>query len=388
MKTLSVGSNEMAGVGAARRGGVRGWQHWAPYAAAVWSLIYGALGLVWATGGDGFPYTAEAASSGVGAMVGRFGPGAAWVVVILAGIPAAAAGAAMLRGVRGRFLRPLFIAAGVLLAGALLLLLTDLNLLIMLGYIPFTLFKLVTGGDASFYLREVTQWTFLHQLVCLLGGFLWLGATVSYARRSGDACLACGRRDGPEGWTSPDKAARWGRIAVIVALVPPVFYGLTRYAWAVGIPLGMTEEYWRSGQERGLWVAGLFLANFGLAGAILSLGLTQRWGEIFPRWMIGLAGRRVPLGLAVVPAALASVLVLVGGIVIAADTGRVLAGLKAIGVPQSEIIGGLIFQLGPALLFPLWGVALAVATLGYYYRRRGPCKVCGRGGSGQAKAQS
>jgi hypothetical protein len=35
------------------------------------------------------------------------------------------------------------------------------------------------------------------------------------------------------------------------------------------------------------------------------------------------------------------------------------------------------------LLFPVWGAALAVATLGYYYRRRGPCSVCGRGALSQ-----
>jgi hypothetical protein len=35
----------------------------------------------------------------------------AWIVVMLAGIPAAALGAAMLRGVRSRALRPLLIAA-------------------------------------------------------------------------------------------------------------------------------------------------------------------------------------------------------------------------------------------------------------------------------------
>ncbi len=64
----------------------------------------------------------------------------------------------------------------------------------------------------------------IHQLLCLIGGFLWLAATVSYARRSGDACLYCGRRDGPEGWTSPDNARRWGRIAVYVAMVVPVVY--------------------------------------------------------------------------------------------------------------------------------------------------------------------
>jgi hypothetical protein len=39
--------------------------------------------------------------------------------------------------------------------------------------------------------------------------------------------------------------------------------------------------------------------------------------------------------------------------------------------------------VGPTLLFPVWAVSLAVATLGYYYRRRGPCRLCGRGASGE-----
>jgi hypothetical protein len=34
--------------------------------------------------------------------------------------------------------------------------------------------------------------------------------------------------------------------------------------------------------------------------------------------------------------------------------------------------------LAPELLWPLWGAALAAATLAYYYRRRGRCEVCGR----------
>ena len=141
----------------------------------------------------------------------------------------------------------------------------------------------------------------------------------------------------------------------------------------------MSEEYWRMGQEKGLWIAGLFLANFGLVGAVLMLGLVQRWGEVFPRWMIGLAGRRVPIALAVVPAAIVSVLVFVGGIAIWSGLPQLVAGLVANGGKDIGIIGGIIFHVGPTLLFPVWGVALAVATLGYYYRRRGPCSVCGRG---------
>jgi hypothetical protein len=159
----------------------------------------------------------------------------------------------------------------------------------------------------------------------------------------------------------------------------PVFYAFPRYAWALGFPLGMSEEYLREGQERGTWISGLFLATFGLVGAALMLGLVQHWGEVFPRWMIGLAGRRVPIALAVIPAALVSVLLLVGGIGIWFDLGQMVSALEAGGSEGAELIGDTIFQVGPTLLFPVWGVALAVAALGYYYRRRGPCDVCGRG---------
>jgi hypothetical protein len=364
-----------------RSGGVREWQRWTPYAAVVWSLVYAALGGYWAVSGRGFPYTPETVSDGMGPLLGQFGPGVAWLVVMMAGIPTAAVGAGMLRGVRSRALRPLFITAGALLAGVLLLLMTGLNLLVLVGYIPPALLGYLPAEKNQAYLAAWTQWATIHQLVCLIGGFLWLAATVSYARRSGDACLYCGRRDGPEGWTSPDQAARWGRIAVHVALVAPVFYAFTRYVWALGFPLGMTEEYLRSGQESGTWTGGLFLATFILVVAVLMLGLVQRWGEVFPRWMIGLAGRRVPIALAVVPASLASVLVFVGGIGIWSGLDQMVANLAAAGSEGIGIIGAIIFQVGPTLLFPVWGVALALATLGYYYRRRGPCGVCGRGAS-------
>jgi hypothetical protein len=388
MKTLIAGSNEMVKVVPTRGGGVRDWQRWAPYAAVGWSLIYAVLGLYWAVSGGGFLFTAGTGSDGMGPLVGRFGPGIAWIFVILAGIPAAAMGAAMLRGVRSRVLRPLFITAGALLAGVLLLLMTSLNLLIKVAYLPAALIGLLTAEKGQAYLEEWTQWATIHQLLCLIGGFLWLAATVSYARRSGDACLYCGRRDGPEGWTSPNQAARWGRIAVVVAMVAPVFYFLTRFAWVLGIPLGMSEEALRLGQESGMWIGGLSLATFALVGALLMLGLVQRWGEVFPRWMIGLAGRRVPIALAVVPASLVSVLLIVGGIGIWVAIPQMVANAVAIGIEGTGLFGEIIFVVGPTLLFPVWGAALAVATLGYYFRRRGPCGVCGRGASGEIEKPS
>jgi len=383
-KSQTIGT---VGAVPAHVGGVRDWQRWAPYAAVAWSLIYAALGVYWAVSGREFPYRPEAVSGSLGPVVGRFGPGVAWIVVMMAGIPAAALGVAMLRGVRRKVLRPIFITAGALLAGVLLLLMTSLDLLTLLGYIPFIIFRLLTGADIGFYLEGLAQSAVVLQLLCLTGGFVWLAATVCYSRESGGACLYCGRRDGPEGWKGPDRAARWGRIAVYVSLVVPLFYAFTRYAWALGFPLGMSEEYLRQGQARGEWISGLFLATFGLVGALLVLGLVQGWGEVFPRWMIGLSGRRVPIALAVVPAALVSVLLVVGGIVIWSGLPQMVAGLVAGGTEGTELVGALTYVLGPTLLFPVWGIALAVATLGYYFRRRGPCKVCGRGALSQPTQQ-
>ncbi len=361
----------------ARRGTAGGWQHWTPYAAVAWSLLYAALGIYWVVSGSGFPFTAESASNPVGSVVGRLGVDAAWIIVIVVGIPAAAIGTAMLRGVS--VFRSWLITAGIVLSAVLLLLMPDLALLESLGYVPITLFRFLTGADTSYYLRLLAGTGAVHQLFCLFGGFLWLAATVAYARRSGNACLYCGRSDEAPRWQSQESAARWGRITVYVAMIAPILYALIRYAWAAGIPLGMTQEHWQAGQERGTWVSGLFLASFGLVGAVLMLGLVQTWGEVFPRWMIGLAGRRVPIALAVVPAALVSVVVFVGGIAIWSALPEMTANLAGTGVQGSALAWGIIFLVGPTLLFPLWGVALAVATLGYYFRRRGPCKMCGRG---------
>ena len=95
--------------------------------------------------------------------------------------------------------------------------------------------------------------------------------------------------------------------------------------------------------------------------------------------MIGLAGRRVPIALAVVPASVVSVLLVVGGIAMWSGYAQMVAQAVAGGTESINILAE-----APTTLFPFWGVALAVATLGYYYRRRGVCGTCGRGVSGQA----
>jgi hypothetical protein len=124
----------------------------------AWSLLYAVLGVTWVAGGRGFPFTPESVPDTMGPLRGRFGAGAAWIVVMMAGIPAAAVGAAMLRGVRSMALQPPLITAGALLPGMLLLLMTSLNLLVLLGYIPYTIRGLFTGDEiAQRYLAGLTQ---------------------------------------------------------------------------------------------------------------------------------------------------------------------------------------------------------------------------------------
>jgi hypothetical protein len=53
----------------------------------------------------------------------------------------------------------------------------------------------------------------------------------------------------------PDAASGWGRWAVSVAVIVPVLYAVTRWAWPLGIPLGISEKFLREGQEIGLWGA-------------------------------------------------------------------------------------------------------------------------------------
>jgi hypothetical protein len=79
--------------------------------------------------------------------------------------------------------------------------------------------------------------------------------------------------------------------------------------------------------------------------------------------------------LAVVPASIVSVLLIVGGIAILSGYTQVAGAAAASGDNMAIVVG-------PTFLFPLWGAALALAALGYYYRRRGPCKMCGRGAPG------
>ena len=129
----------------------------------------------------------------------------------------------------------------------------------------------------------------------------------------------------------------------------PLAYAVSRVLMAIGFP-GLSMENTRA-------AGGLGLAAAAAGGAVLTWGLIRPWGERFPRWMVGLAGRPVPVRMAVLPALFVAVLVMAGSRLLVL---QVLADSP--GIPNHPLVWL------PIVLWPLWSVALA-AAMHYRFRR-------------------
>jgi hypothetical protein len=343
------------------------WPVWVAYVASLWSLAYALLGVYWTLGGPSFPFgendpTQISILSELSVEIG--GP-----AIAALGLLAALAGFVMARA-RGSGIAPiLLIGFGWSLSVTLLLIIPDYRVLMAVAYgIVFLVGAPFNWPPANYF--EIFTWPVVNQIFILFGGFLWGAATLAYGRRTGLACGNCGRVTEVPFWKTPSGAARWGKWATYIAFFIPLIYAMTRWAWALGIPLGITEELLRDGLASGMWLAGAALATLSVAGAFLTLGLIQPWGATFPKWIPYFRGRAVPLPLAVIPATLVSVLIISAGLMFIrlALTG-VFTVFFGSGNPATYV---------PELFWPLWGLALAAATLAYYYRRRGRCLHCGR----------
>lgn len=160
---------------------------------------------------------------------------------------------------------------------------------------------------------------------------------------------------------STTRIIRLGRIATLIAVVCPLVYATTRFAWALGIPLGLSTKFLQ--QIQPIVTNGLGLAIAATVGAILTIGLVRPWGEVFPRWLPILSGRRVPIGLAVNCAIIVSALVASAGA----------SFLKQIATGEiSDAPAGAIHEIGawlPETLWIPWAAALATAALCFRIRR-------------------
>jgi len=349
------------------------WTRWPLPLAAAWSLAYLGLGLAWLAGAGGNPAD-PAVDVGVDlSVLGTWGPQAgASIIIALAATGVLLAVVMTVQRVPGGRL-----GAGqrvpAVLAGALGLVLAvglpDFRLLASVAYSPILLVLTLLGAMPEG--ASLWSWPVVNMAVLSLAGLAWALAAVLHHRRMVGACLACGRRHADPTWMTPASAARWGRWAVAVAVVVPLGYASTRYAWALGIPLGVQQQLLDDLGD-GVY-AGAALATLAVGGAVLTLGLAQRWGEVFPRWMLGLRGRQVPVGLAVVPATVVSVTVASAGLMFLRF--GVTGGFGDTFPGENDDVAAWL----PEMFWPLWGAALAAATYAYWLRRRGRCQVCSQG---------
>jgi hypothetical protein len=356
--------------------GVRGlallthWPRVAAYLAPIWSLGYGLLALSWALGASGYPFS-EAVDPDAGlSLLGGVAPGIGAAGLATTSLLGAVVGAAMLRD-GGRGAGRLFaLGFGAFTAVTFAVLLPDLRVLVVMAYTPILLVGAPFGWPPGVSLASELTWPLVHQLVAMAGGIAWVGATIRYRRRTAGACERCGRARTELGEQGVARAALWGRRAVAVAVVIPLVYVATRWAWAIGIPLGLPVDALRAGNDM-TWLGGAILASVAALGALLTAGLVRSWGEVVPAWVPALGRRRIPPGLAIVPASLMTIVITSAGL---AFVRTVLVGEMPFRMDEWAVVG-------PTLLWPVWGAALGVATLAYFYRRRGRCKTCGRGGS-------
>lgn len=119
-----------------------------------------------------------------------------------------------------------------------------------------------------------------------------------------------------------------------------------------------------------------FEVGFLLAGTVLPLATVHRWGRVWPRWLPGLRGRRVPRWLVLGPASvLAAGLLVYFGISLA----------QLVVDPQGWTTGidlplGFFWVAIPA--YVLWGIGLAAGAVWYRRQTRPQCRRCGRGAAG------
>lgn len=343
------------------------WPKWIGYTAVVWSLMYLILGQYWALGGNGFPFGIGDPQSEYSMLAG-LRPETGAPIMVGFGLVGVIVAVMMIRGWGKGLLRIVLLIFVYMLVAILLFAVIDYRVLASAAYG----FIFLIGAPFDFphgvkFFEQMMYWTIINQYISMLGAFLWSATALVYQRQTRNACPYCGRNSNPSKWTSQSSAASWGKWCTYIAIIIPICYSITRWCWALGIPLGTTKELLDSFERDspGIWLMGASLATVALGGAILTLGLIQPWGEIFPRWFPFIAGRRVPLSLAIIPASLVSIMVTSAGLM------YIRGFINKGGLDHR----GWALE-GPELLWPIWGVALFGATIAYYYRRRGTCKYC------------
>lgn len=257
---------------------------WIGYITAVWSLLYGLLGLYWWLGGAGFPFGEGDPSAKVSMLYGLEKETGSLFIVIT-GLAGGIAAYLMGRKCSARWLRWFLLAFGYVMFIMLAIIVPDARVMIAVAYLPIVIIGYPFHFPSVSYMVAI-PWPVINQFILILGGLLWLATSIIYFRKTNQACGYCGRTTGKSlGMYSPNSAAKWGKWALYISLLTPIYYATSRIAWALYIPLGVSEQFLQELHKGEDWLVGLGLSFLCIIGAILSLGLIMSWGEVFPHWI-------------------------------------------------------------------------------------------------------
>ncbi|MFF1560692.1 hypothetical protein [Streptomyces sp. NPDC058279] len=153
----------------------------------------------------------------------------------------------------------------------------------------------------------------------------------------------------------------WARRAAAATLWASLPSALWRLAVVLGIPVGLADSEYDAMLIPGWGYLILpLLSAVQEALAFLTLGLVRPWGEVWPRWIPRLRGRRVPVRGTAVSAALGALVCTVYGVLFVWTTVHAEMDIT----PWGEWLMNMCYV-------PLvaWGPLLGAVTL-HYYRRR------------------
>jgi hypothetical protein len=159
---------------------------------------------------------------------------------------------------------------------------------------------------------------------------------------------------------------RWAhRLAHVIPLLT-LPSGLWRLGLVAGFSMGMLDDSGRPAHVQGTGEAVyiVFLSLFSEAVALTAFGLVKPWGEVVPRWIPLIGGRRVAPYAAIIPATLGALSL----IAIWSFAFRGVFGGNFIPFANDTAEAVMITCYAPLYL---WGPALLVLTWAYWRRRAG-----------------
>ena len=169
--------------------------------------------------------------------------------------------------------------------------------------------------------------------------------------------------------TTEHPVPRWAHLLAHVIPLLTLPSGLWRLGIAAGWSMGTVDDYGQPFTVQGweVWYI-IGLSVFSEAVALTAFGLVKPWGEVVPRWIPWLSGRRVAPYAAIIPATL-------GSLALIAIWSYGFRGIFTDDFMPFTSDGAKVLMVASYAPLNLWGPALLILTWAYYRRRKTASKT-------------